>query len=160
MLQNVEADDPDIRRPQSSRVRGLVGHHVLHPIPGPAQLRSPQARCTLHGCLVGRHYSDSTFIFNSSQTDRVSSRKFTGTRVSDEALEDPDKTCGGWQVTRIQLKLLHACHGKRMIQSFITVHIFESWKHYKYTCHNDSLRHAVIFRYPSLIIWFLHSLAS
>ena len=43
MLQNVEADDPDIRRPQPSRVRGLVGHHVLHPFPGPAQLRSAQA---------------------------------------------------------------------------------------------------------------------
>ena len=61
-LQDPEAHHSHIRRLEPSRLCGSLGHHVLHPLPGPAQLRSAQARhehgsfppvpCKLEGFLL------------------------------------------------------------------------------------------------------------
>merc|ERR1719421_235529 len=43
LFPDFEADDPDVRRLEPLGVCRPVGHYVLPSLPGPAQLRSPQA---------------------------------------------------------------------------------------------------------------------
>ena len=64
-LQDPEAHHSHIRRLEPSRLCGSLGHHVLHPLPGPAQLRSAQAR-DQHGSFPPVRFKIQGFLLTES----------------------------------------------------------------------------------------------